>query len=129
MSAKENKELIRKYLELASGKPKPLELLQKYTTDQALIDRALASEIAFPLYRIDVDEMIAEGNLVSIRGRWKGMNAGPFMGHAPTGREVDVPVFVTYRVAGDKIIDHWMTFDTELLLQQLGISQPERETL
>jgi predicted ester cyclase len=126
MSASENKEFIRKFLEEVSGKPKPVELLQKYITDQTLIDHIIASEAAFPLYALEVDEMIAEGDLVAIRSRHKGVNNGSFMGYPPTGRETDIPGFVTYRIVGGKIVDHWMTFDSAILFRQLGIPLPEK---
>ncbi len=125
MSVQENKEFIRKYLEDISGKPKPAELLQKYMTDQDLIDHILASEIAIPNYRIEIEEMIAEGDLVSVRARTRGFHNGPLGGIPPTGKEVNLPFFITYHVIDGKIVDHWMTRDNTALFQQLGISQLE----
>ena len=122
MSAEENKQFILQYLQALSNKPKPRSLLEQYIAEQALIGHALVSEAAFPCYRLDAEEIIAEGELVSVRGRVRGVHQGDFMGIPPTGREFDVSIFVTYRVSNGKIVDHWMLLDNMALLQQLGIT-------
>jgi predicted ester cyclase len=128
MSITENKELVLKYLEAINKRPKPLEILQEYLADQPLIEHILFAEQAFPLYWLEVDEMIAEGDLISLRTRLRGVHQGDFMGVPPTGKEIDVPCFLTYRIAGGKIVDHWMMVDNALLMQQLGVEQPQAQT-
>ena len=127
MSIIENKELVRRYLEAINKKPKPVELLEQYLSDQELIEHILVSEVAFPLYWLELEEMIAEGDLISLRTRLRGVHQGDFMGIPPTGKEIDVPCFLTYRIAGGKIADHWMMVDQALMMQQLGVSQPQEE--
>lgn len=127
MSITENKELVRRYLEAINKKPKPIEILQQYLTDQPLIDHILYAESAFPLYWLEVEETIAEGDLVSLRARMRGVHQGDFMGIPPTGNEIDVPGFLTYRIVGSKITDHWMMFDNAIMLQQLGVDQPQAQ--
>jgi predicted ester cyclase len=46
------------------------------------------------------------------------------MGLPATGRPVDFDVFITYRVADGKIVDHWMLSDNMVLMQQLGMLPP-----
>jgi predicted ester cyclase len=128
MSIQKNKEFIRRYLEDVSGKPKPEELLRKYITDETLIEHILTSEAAFPMYKIEVEEMITEGDLVSVRGLMSGTHLGPFMGIPGTGKSFCLPSFVTYRVVAGKIVDHWMKIDeadVTDLLGQLGITQAQ----
>ncbi len=125
MSTQANKQVIQKFLEIFSGKPKTEELLRQHTTDEALIAHALASELAFPCYRIDPIEMIAEGDLVSVRSTWSGTHLGEFMGVPATGKTIATPLFVTYRISGGKVVDHWMIIDSADLMQQLGIPQPQ----
>jgi hypothetical protein len=120
MSTAENKELIKRYLDAISGKPKPASVLDLYIAEQPLKDHIAAAEVAFPLYRLDADEVIAEGDLVSLRGHVRGVHRGPFMGMPPTGKPVDFDLFITYRLAGGKIVDHWMLTDNMALMQQLG---------
>ena len=119
MSTEENKNMVRRYLEAISGKPKSDSVMNLYIAEQSLKDHILAAEGAFPLYRLDADEVIAEGDLVSVRGWIRGVHRGPFMGIAPTGKSVEFSIFITYRIAGGKIVDHWMLTDNMALMQQL----------
>jgi predicted ester cyclase len=125
MSSQANKQLIQKLIERFSGKPKTDELLRQLVADEALIAHSLASESAFPCYRIDPIEMIAEGDLVSIRSTWSGTHLGEFMGVPGTGKTFATPLFVTYRISGGKVVDHWMIIDNADLMRQLGIPQPQ----
>jgi predicted ester cyclase len=78
-------------------------------------------EAAFPSYDMQIEQMIAEDDLVSVIGRGRGTHKGPFMGIAPTGKSWDVPIHITYRVADGKIVGHWMVVDTAAFMQQLGL--------
>lgn len=120
MSVLENKEFIRRYIEAISGKPKPESVVNLFVAEQPLKDHIAASESAFPLYSLEIEEMIGEGDLVSLRGRVMGVNKGPFMGAPPTGKSFDVSIFLTYQIAGGKIVDHWMLMDNAELMQQIG---------
>jgi len=120
MSTESIKEFIRRYLDALSGKPKTPAIVDLFVAEQPLKDHIAASETALPLYRLDVEEIIAEGDLVSVRGRCRGTNHGPFMGMPPTGKEVDFAIFITYKVVGGKIVDHWMLTDNLTFMQQLG---------
>ena len=42
------------------------------------------------------------------------------MGIALTGKSVDVPFIIIYRVASGRIAEHWMSIDQMELLRQLG---------
>jgi predicted ester cyclase len=125
MSISENKELVRRYLEAISGQPKTEELLDLFMTDATLKAHILATEAGVPLYRFDAEEIIAEGDLVAVRARFSGVHQGEFVGIPATGRSLDVVGFITYRVAGGKIVDHWLVIDTMTMMQQLGaVPQP-----
>jgi predicted ester cyclase len=125
MSNQANKQLIQKMYDLFSGKPKTDALLRQLIADEALIAHSLASEAAFPCYRIDPLEMIAEGDLVSVRSTWSGTHLGEFMGVTGTGKTFATPLFVTYHISGGKVVDHWMLIDNADLMHQLGIPQPQ----
>jgi predicted ester cyclase len=60
----------------------------------------------------------AQSVLLSVRGRFRGEHKGPFLGNPPTGKSFDVPIYLTYRIAGGKIVDHWMLVDNALMMQQ-----------
>lgn len=121
MSISDNKEFVRRYLEAISGKPKSDAVLDLFMTDTSLKEHIHMAEAAFPLYRLETEEIIAEGNLVSVRGRVVGTHRGEFMGIPATGKTVDFMLFVTYKIANGKIADHWMLTDNVSMLQQLGV--------
>ena len=95
--------------------------MRLFVADESLIEHIRVAEGAFPLYRLDIEEMIAEGDKVGVRVHHRGVHRGSFMGIPPTGREIDVPGFLTYRINDGKIVDHWMLGDNLLMMQQLGI--------
>ncbi len=125
MSIQANKEFIHHYMEDVCSQPKTEELLRKYITDETLIEHILASEAAFPMYQIEIEEMIAEEDLVSVRGTLYGTHQGLFMDFPGTGKTFSSPIFVTYRVVGGRIVDHWMILDSADLMRQLSIPQPQ----
>jgi hypothetical protein len=50
MSTEANKEIIRRYLDAISGKPKTEAVLGLFIAEQPLIDHIMVCEDAFPLY-------------------------------------------------------------------------------
>lgn len=123
MDTKENKELIKRYLEAISGKPKTESVIRLFVSEQPLIDHILTAEDSFPLYTLEAEEIIAEGDLVSLRGKIRGVQQGPFMGIPASGRQVEFTIFITYKVQNGKIVDHWMLTDNMTMMQQLGMMQ------
>jgi predicted ester cyclase len=121
MSAEENKEFIRRYLDAVNGKPKPESVLRLFVAEDALIQHIQATEAGLPLYRVDVEEMVAEGDLVSVRGWGRGVHNGTLMGIPPTGKAMEISLFITYKVQDGKIVDHWMLTDNMAMMQQLGL--------
>ena len=79
---------------------------------------------AFPGYQLIVEDMIAEGDKVAVRGTVKATHAGDPMGIPPTDKQVKVPLSIIYRIAGSKIVEHWMVSDQLGLMQQLGVIPP-----
>jgi predicted ester cyclase len=121
MSTEQNKAFIRRYLDAISGKPKTAALMAQFTTDEALVQHVVQAETAFPEYRLEANEMVAEGDLVSVRGTVRGVHRGPFQGVPPTGKDLTFGLFITYRIAGGKIVEHWMLTDNLAMMQQLGM--------
>jgi predicted ester cyclase len=121
MSAAENKEFIRRYLDAVNGKPKPENVLRLFVAEEALLQHIQATEAGMPLYRVDAEEIIAEGDLVTVRGRGRGVHNGTLMGVPPTGKELDIALFITYKIQDGKIVDHWMLTDNMAMMQQLGL--------
>jgi predicted ester cyclase len=120
MSSVENKALITRYLEAISGKPKPESVLRLFIAEQQLIEHILVAEAAFPLYELVADEILADGDLVSLRGWVRGKHLGTLMEISPSGADVNYMLFITYKIEGGKIVDHWMLGDTMTLMRQIG---------
>jgi len=112
------------YLDAISGKDKPRALQDVYIadSDEELKDHIMFFEASFPHYEVIADDMIAEGDKVAVLARFRGAHNGELLGIAPTGKEVDVPFAITYRLAGGKIVQHWMSFDRMALMEQLGVA-------
>jgi len=78
----------------------------------------------FPDLRIDVDDVIAEGDKVAVRMTLRGTDRGGFMGQAPTSNSVSYEAVDFFRVANGKLIERWGVVDALALRQQLAGGQP-----
>jgi steroid delta-isomerase-like uncharacterized protein len=79
---------------------------------------------AFPDLRVTVEDLIAEGDKVVARLRFRGTHLGELEGIAPTGRRVDCTGIVVSRMEGGKIAEDWANFDDLGLMRQLGAIPP-----
>ena len=75
---------------------------------------------AFSGFRAEIDEQVAEGDLVVTRKRFRGTHDEDFLGIPPTGREVEIAVIDIVRVQDARIAEHWNVVDRLGLLEQLG---------
>lgn len=116
-----NKEFIIRYFNAMTEANVTRELLEQYITDEELIGHILFFESVFPNYEIFVDEMLAEGNRVIVRGRMKGQHEGEFNGILPTHRIVEFPLVISYQIENGKIVHHWLMADSMALMEQLGV--------
>jgi predicted ester cyclase len=76
---------------------------------------------AFPGFQVEIEDILAEGDKVACRVRFRGTNSGSFMGIPPTGKAVAVTATGIYRVVDGRVTDNWVNFDMLGLLQQLGV--------
>ncbi len=115
----ENKTLITDYLRTLSGQPKKPDLVRQYVADERLAKHIADVEAAFPNYEIIIEDLVAEGDKVVVRGNFRGIHRGLFAGIEATGKSVSAGLMIIYCIANGRIIDHWMQFDMLMLLQQL----------
>jgi predicted ester cyclase len=78
----------------------------------------------FPDMRETVEDLVAEGDKVAVRGTTRGTHTGAFQGIAPTGREIEVGWTGIFRIADSRIVEDQVTFDNLGLMQQLGAIPP-----
>jgi steroid delta-isomerase-like uncharacterized protein len=76
-------------------------------------------QAAFPDGKLEVEDMIAEGDKVFVRARMKGTHQGEFMEMLPTGRTIDVGVGDYMRFENGMVVEHWGVTDTGAMMQQL----------
>ena len=143
MSAEENKAVVRRYFE---------ELWNK--GDLAFIEECLGPDVshawghetheswrvavsawltAFPDFRYHVDELVAEGDTVAANTRLTGthrgvLQIGTWGPWAPTGKSVDVREANFFRLAGGKVVEIWVAWDTTTFARQLGVDLPQAGT-
>jgi predicted ester cyclase len=118
-SVVESKELMAEYFRDLSGKPKTEEVLDRYISDPALKEHIREVEAGFPEYKLEVQEMISEGDLVAIRGTVLGTHKGAYAGIPPTGRQIKLEVMVFYRIRDGRISQFWLQTDSKALIDQL----------
>jgi steroid delta-isomerase-like uncharacterized protein len=78
---------------------------------------------AFPDTRVTIEDMIAEGDKVVVRNTWRGTFTGPWMGIAPTGKEVTWTGIVIWRIHDGKIRERWANINFPEVMQKIGAPQ------
>jgi predicted ester cyclase len=116
-----NKELVIEYFNSLSGVKKTRKLMEKYLSDDRLIEHIEFFDTAFPAYEIFADEITAEANRVVVRARLKGRHEGELNGIPPTYKNVEFPFAISYEIENNKIINHWLIADQMMLMEQLGV--------
>lgn len=76
---------------------------------------------AFPDVTIEVDDIVAEGDIVAVRWSAAGTHRGAGLGVAATGTQVRFCGMAFVRVEGGKLVEGWNSFDQLGMFQQLGI--------
>ncbi len=76
---------------------------------------------AFPDWREEIVELVAEGDTVAGRFRCSGTHLGEFLGEAPTGRRMGVEEVFFLRVEDGKFVGFWGLEDGLGRMRQLGL--------
>ena len=82
---------------------------------------AMGWRLAFPDLKVDVDLILAEGDLVSVRWTARGTNTGAGNGIPATGKQVKVSGTTVFRMVDGAIAEEWTSGDSLGLLKQLGL--------
>ena len=77
---------------------------------------------AFPDFHVAIERLIAADDLVVAQLSASGTQRGPFMGLAPSGRSATWPGIRIFRLADNRIVEHWGVWDTHGMMQQLGVN-------
>tara|TARA_Y100001954_G_scaffold190764_1_gene204979 strand:+ start:71 stop:613 length:543 start_codon:yes stop_codon:yes gene_type:complete len=72
--------------------------------------------------KVCIDEArLFMGEWAAAFGRQEAVHSGPFMGIAPTGKQVEIRYMDFWKVVDGKIVDNWVMVDFPHVLAQLGV--------
>jgi hypothetical protein len=82
--------------------------------------------VAFPDYQFTIDDLIAEGDKVVVRGMARATHkrefpVGEMKGIAPSGKSLEWAEVWIVRIVDGKFADGWLLVDGISRLQQLGV--------
>lgn len=137
MSNPDIRQLVRRYIEevwnrgdLAALEALTLPGFMYHLGGQPARDRdALAqfirgTHVAFPAWRVEILDLIVEGNRAAVRWAGQVTHGGPFRGIPPTGRRIAVSGINVYEVSEGRIAAEWEQTDSLGMLQQMGVLPP-----
>jgi predicted ester cyclase len=67
-----------------------------------------------------IEDIMAEGDKVTVRITVEGTHKGSQLGIAPTGRQIRIAGVVIIRIANGQIVEGWNSWDQLGLLRQIG---------
>jgi steroid delta-isomerase-like uncharacterized protein len=133
MSVEENKELIRRFVDAVNR------------GDLSVIDNVVADDFvdhsrpflppgpaglrafyemmgqAVADLRVTLDDVIADGDKVVVRGSATGRHVGELMGIPATGHEFMLRLIDINRIANGKLVERWAVQDDLGFMRQLGV--------
>jgi predicted ester cyclase len=72
-------------------------------------------------WHFTVEDLIAEGDKVVLRGVLRGAHTGEFFGIPPTGKVVEISGIHILTIKNGRVTEHWANNDDLKLMQQLGV--------
>lgn len=81
---------------------------------------------AFPDLRVEVEPLIAEGNMTAWRRTHTGTHQGEYLGFPPTGKQISWEMTIISQSENGKVIEEWGTDNLlEVLLEEAGSHDSE----
>ena len=77
--------------------------------------------VAFPDLVATADIVVAEGDLVAVKGTWVGTQEGEFFGLPPSGKKLSVTGINFFRLHDGRLAERWGSFDALSMMRQLGL--------
>lgn len=134
MSTEQNKAIVSRIYEELVNQEKKSVIDEVFAADAVIHDpfmgvitgpegfRQLLGffDAAFPGHRVQVHQIIADGDWVAVVHTHTAKHTGQFMHLAPTGKEVIVKGLEAMRLVNGQIVEFWRHDDDAGLLMQLG---------
>jgi predicted ester cyclase len=128
-----NKFVIRSYIEEVVNKHQPSAADRFVATDfiehNPRLPQGLAGRkqqvtkvfAAFSDYHGEIQNVVAEGDIVAVRIRWTGTNDGPYDGRPATGNKLVFSTSDFYRIENGKIAERWDVVETLAYAVAVGL--------
>lgn len=135
MSAADNRALLKRFYD-EGWNANDLEVYDELVTEDFVDHQAMPGlppgregfkqlnvmfRSAFPDVWVNVEGIIAEGDMVSCRWTSTGTHKGDLFGIPATGRPVKVTATVVYRVEDGRLAEGWINRDDLGMMRQLGV--------
>jgi predicted ester cyclase len=119
----ENKAMVRRLVEAinAAGEARAVDELFAPRTARRVKRLFAEFRKAFPDWREEIVELVAEDGTVAGRFRCSGTHLGEFLGEAPTGRRMEVEEVFFLRAEDGMFVDFWALEDSMDRMRQLGL--------
>jgi steroid delta-isomerase-like uncharacterized protein len=137
MSAQENMNLVRRFVEAAQGRH-DLTAIDAYLSPD-FVDHSVPPGLppnregvklqfagflaALPDLSVVIHDQIADDEKVVTRKTLRGAHLGELFGAPPTGKTIEIEVIDIVRIQDGLITDHWNLVDRLGVMQQLGLVQ------
>ena len=122
MSTEENKAIVRRFLEALDKQN--FDALREHPGLYQTVERQPLIRASFPDLRTTVEHQVAEGDTVATRATLRGTHLGPFMGVAPTSKQLTWSLLLMDQVVDGKIVLHHANADWIGVLVKLGVVPP-----
>ena len=136
MDQNANKAMIRRFVEEVKNKRHLEQLGDIFRADYTEHNSTVASFgpgvegyknflnhlfTAFPEDNVTIEQIVAEGDMVSYRGTESGTHKGEFLHIPATGKSATWTEIQFFRIQDGKVVEHWVDVDIFSWFQQLGI--------
>ncbi len=127
-----NKALVRGYMEEIMNRGN-LDAIQRFFPDTGFVVngrlrnhadiRAIREGMLnpFPDGRLEIEDQLADGDVVVTRVVFRGTHQGELMGMPPTGRAIEYRAITIDRIENGKIVEGWHQIDQLGMMRQLGV--------
>jgi steroid delta-isomerase-like uncharacterized protein len=88
-------------------------------------EAVLSYRTAFPDLVTTVEDALADGDRVAVRGSDRGTHRGTFMGYPATGRLVTTTWMEIFRMEDGKAVEAWLEANVKQLMDQLAESSSD----
>jgi steroid delta-isomerase-like uncharacterized protein len=136
MSTRENKELVRRYIQaIDDNQTSDWSILDEYIAEDFVAHNPAAPGVsldregmkqAAEIFRVatpgthEITLQVAEDDLVVSHVLARGVHAGELLGIPATNKEVETEGIAIHRIRDGKIVEYWSVTDVVRVLQQVG---------